>query len=151
MTLSSPPWLSEALSRAKNGNDGIKACLPLAPHTHGNLRCPPGVGSPQLAPLHPDGPVAPPPPQKLPKDPHLRPETKSCLLLATSQTDGAGLDTSLGSCKSKNVPGHAHLFLERFFSVQASTSIFWVFLVFFYDFESLQPFSCFLDLTIVPL
>ena len=80
--------------------------LPLAPRTHGNLLCPRVVGSRLRDPPHPAGPADPPPPQKLPraKAPHL-PETKKLTLtLKLPQTDGAGLDTNLGSCKSENAP-----------------------------------------------
>ena len=106
--------------------------LPLAPRTHGNLQCPRVVGSRQRDPPHPAGPADHPPPQKLPraKTPH-RPETKK-YTLKSPQTDGAGLDTNLGSCKSKNASGHL-LFLQCLFSLVEASTFFWggVFAIFF--------------------
>ena len=106
--------------------------LPLAPRTHGNLLCPRVVGSRQRDPPHPAGPADHPPPQKLPspKTPH-RPETKK-FTLKSPQTDGAGLDTNLGSCKSKNASGHLFFCNAFFSSVEASTFFGVVFLQYFF-------------------
>ena len=80
--------------------------MPLAPRTPENHRCPPVGGSPQRAPPPPDGREGPPPPPKLPRVPLPPQETPKLRLKGAqaSPTDGAGLDTNLGSCKSENAP-----------------------------------------------